>query len=53
MAEGIGRLISEIAALSGFREMPSFTRMFRRRYGTTPREAREAARPGTVASFER
>lgn len=52
-AEGIGRPISEIAALAGFREMPSFTRMFRRRYGTTPREAREAARPGTVASFER
>jgi AraC-like DNA-binding protein len=41
---GIGFLISEIAVLSGFREMPSFTRMFRRRYGMSPRDAREAAR---------
>jgi hypothetical protein len=29
------------AALSGFREMPTFTRMFKRRYGITPRDARE------------
>jgi AraC-like DNA-binding protein len=42
--EGIGSLIAEIAGLSGFREMPSFTRMFKRRYGITPRDAREAAR---------
>ena len=38
--EGIGLLISEIAALSGFREMANFTRMFKRRYGMTPSDAR-------------
>ena len=40
-AEGVGLLISDIALLSGFREMPTFTRMFKRRYTITPREARE------------
>ncbi len=44
-SEGIGFLIAEIAALSGFRDMPSFTRMFKRRYGMTPGDAREASRP--------
>ncbi|TAJ38635.1 MAG: helix-turn-helix domain-containing protein [Reyranella sp.] len=44
--EGIGLLISEVAALSGFREMPTFTRMFKRRYGMTPRDARENSRSG-------
>ena len=38
--EGIGLLVSEIAALSGFREMANFTRMFKRRYGMTPSDAR-------------
>lgn len=38
---GIGLLIAEIAALSGFREMPTFTRMFKRRYGMTPGDARQ------------
>jgi AraC-like DNA-binding protein len=42
--EGIGFLVSEIAALSGFREMPSFTRMFKRRYGMTPRDVRHLPR---------
>lgn len=42
--EGIGLLVSDIAALSGFREMPSFTRMFRRRYGMTPSDARHCPR---------
>jgi AraC-like DNA-binding protein len=37
---GIGLKIFEIAALSGFRELPTFTRMFRRRFGMTPGEAR-------------
>lgn len=32
--------ISDIARLCGFRDMPTFTRMFRRRYGMTPREVR-------------
>ncbi|SEP06606.1 transcriptional regulator, AraC family [Rhodospirillales bacterium URHD0017] len=40
--EGIGLLVSDIAALSGFREMPTFTRMFKRRYGMTPSVARTA-----------
>jgi len=40
--EGIGLLVSEIAALSGFRETPNFTRMFKRRYGMTPSDARIA-----------
>ena len=40
--DGIGLLISEIAALSGFREMANFTRMFKRRYGMTPSDARMA-----------
>jgi AraC-like DNA-binding protein len=43
--EGIGLLVSEIAALSGFREMPTFTRMFKRRYGMTPSDARESDHP--------
>ena len=41
--EGAGMMISEIAIDCGFREVPTFTRMFRRRYGMTPREARAAA----------
>lgn len=40
--EGIGLLVSDIATLSGFREMPTFTRMFKRRYGLTPSDARES-----------
>ena len=44
-AEGIGLLVSEIAALSGFREMPTFARMFKRRYGMTPSDARESGHP--------
>ena len=39
-AEGVGLLVLEIALLSGFRDMPTFTRMFKRRYGMTPSEAR-------------
>ena len=42
--DGMGLMISEIAALCGFRDMPAFTRMFRRRYGMSPGDAREAAR---------
>jgi AraC-like DNA-binding protein len=42
--EGIGLLILEIAERAGFRDMPSFTRMFKRRYGMTPGDAREASR---------
>ena len=41
--EGIGLLVSDIATLSGFREMPTFTRMFKRRYGLTPSDAREGS----------
>ena len=39
-AQGIGLLLSEIAAHSGFRDMPTFNHMFKRRYGRTPSEAR-------------
>jgi AraC-like DNA-binding protein len=39
-AEGVGLLVLDIALLSGFRDMPTFTRMFKRRYGMTPSEAR-------------
>lgn len=41
-AEGAGMMISQIAIDCGFREVPTFTRMFRRRYGMTPSEARGA-----------
>ena len=41
-AESIAVPISDVAMLSGFVDMPSFTRMFKRRYGKTPREARVA-----------
>lgn len=32
--------------ISSFREMPNFTRMFKRRYGMTPSDAREISRSG-------
>lgn len=41
-AESIGMTISDVAMMSGFTDIPTFTRMFKRRYGRTPREAREA-----------
>lgn len=40
-ADGIGLLVSDIALRCGFRELPTFTRMFKRRFGMTPSEARE------------
>lgn len=40
-AESSGLLIADIAFRCGFREVPTFTRMFRRRFGMTPSEARE------------
>ena len=40
-SEGVGMLVSDIAFHCGFRELPTFTRMFRRRYGMAPRDARE------------
>jgi AraC family transcriptional regulator, positive regulator of tynA and feaB len=43
-AEGVGLLVLDIALLSGFRDMPAFTRMFKRRYGMTPSEARANVR---------
>lgn len=36
-----GLLVSGVAQRSGFRDMPTFTRMFRRHFGMTPSEARE------------
>lgn len=41
LAEGAGLLISDIAMRCGFRDLPTFTRMFKRRYGMTPSDARE------------
>jgi AraC-like DNA-binding protein len=45
-SEGVGMLIADIAFHCGFREIPTFTRMFRRRYGMSPREARDLGSPG-------
>jgi AraC-like DNA-binding protein len=39
-AESVGMTISEVAMLCGFTDIPAFTRMFKRRYEMTPREAR-------------
>jgi AraC-like DNA-binding protein len=39
----LGLLISDIAVRSGFLEQSAFNRMFKRRYGVTPREARDGA----------
>jgi AraC-like DNA-binding protein len=47
-AEGVCLLISEVAARSGFRDTPSFSRMFRQRYGMTPIDAREAGLASSV-----
>jgi len=40
----LGLLVSEVAFRSGFVDQPTFNRMFKRRYGLTPGEARERAR---------
>jgi AraC-like DNA-binding protein len=42
-AGGLGRTVSDVALACGFREVTTFTHMFRRRYGMTPGEAREQA----------
>jgi len=39
-AERIAMTVSDVALLCGFIDIPTFTRMFKRRYGKTPREAR-------------
>ncbi|WP_421997880.1 helix-turn-helix domain-containing protein [Reyranella sp.] len=41
-AEGIGVPIGEVATRSGFVDVPTFNHMFRRRYGMTPSDARQA-----------
>jgi AraC-like DNA-binding protein len=41
-----GRRISEIAAEAGFTDLSHFSRAFRRRFGMTPSDAREAAMRG-------
>ena len=40
-AEGIAVPVGDVAMLSGFSDLPAFSRMFKRRYGMTPREARQ------------
>lgn len=47
-AEGVCLRIFEIAGRSGFRDLPSFSRMFKQRYGMTPSEAREAGLAGCM-----
>jgi AraC-like DNA-binding protein len=39
-SEGLGMTVVDIALASGFREVTTFTHMFRRRYGMSPGEAR-------------
>lgn len=43
-SEGIAVPVGDVAMLSGFTDLPTFSRMFKRRYGMTPSDAREAAR---------
>lgn len=45
--EGARLLVADIAQHCGFREIPTFTRMFRRRFGMTPSEARAASGSAT------
>jgi AraC-like DNA-binding protein len=42
-------LISEIAFRNGFLDQPTFNRMFKRRFGLTPREVRITASTATEA----
>jgi len=43
-AEGVAVPIAQVAMLCGFTDVPTFSRMFKRRYGRTPREARDGER---------
>jgi AraC-like DNA-binding protein len=40
-ADSIAVPIGDIAMLNGFTDLPTFGRMFKRRYGMTPGEARQ------------
>lgn len=42
-SDGIMRPVGDVALLCGFIDVPTFNRMFRRRFGMTPTEARVAA----------
>ena len=44
--EGIAVPISDVAVLSGFTDIPTFNRMFKRRYGMSPREVRQTRTEG-------
>jgi AraC-like DNA-binding protein len=48
-AESLAVPISDVAMLSGFVDMPTFTRMFKLHYGRTPRETRVAWAEGDDA----
>jgi AraC-like DNA-binding protein len=45
-----GHSIGDIALKAGFGDLPYFTRSFRRRFGTTPSDAREQARRDLLGS---
>ncbi|MBV8187970.1 MAG: AraC family transcriptional regulator [Alphaproteobacteria bacterium] len=49
-AQGLGMSISELALAAGFREVTTFSHMFRRRFGMAPGEARERMRESNAAS---
>jgi AraC-like DNA-binding protein len=50
-AEMADRSITEIAFAAGFNSSPHFSRLFRARYGTTPREWRKRGDPGEGRRF--
>jgi AraC-like DNA-binding protein len=49
-AQGLAMTISELALAAGFRDVTTFSHMFRRHYGMAPGEARERLRESNAAS---
>jgi AraC-like DNA-binding protein len=49
-AQGLGMSISELALAAGFREVTTFSHMFRRHHGMAPSEARERLRESSAAA---
>ena len=44
--EGVGLMISDVGWRCGFQELATFSRMFRRRFGLSPSDARALATMG-------